>query len=101
VGSCSGGAILNLKGIIMDDKTNNGKVFWSMKSEKDFIRRLGTGCFCMSGVIKADRLTLLCRYKKALSFRTWEEVDTIENNLPKLYAFVDSQIGIERMSEAV
>jgi hypothetical protein len=84
----------------MENNIHDGNLFWSMKSEKRFIERLGTGCFCVSGSIPSTRLELLLKYKKALPFRTWDGVDTVENNLPELFVFVDRQIGMERMAVA-
>jgi hypothetical protein len=82
----------------MENNTHDGNLFWSMKSEKGFIERLGTGCFCVKGSIPSTRLELLVKYKKALPFRTWDGIDTVENNLHELCEFVDRQIGIQRMS---
>jgi hypothetical protein len=81
----------------MENNKPDGNLFWSLNSEKRFVERLGTGCLCVKGSIPSTRLELLLKYRKALDFRTWDGVETVENNLPELYMFVDKQIGKERM----
>ena len=55
----------------MEQRTHVKRVDYYTLDELAFLTKLGKGKFCLPGVIKDNRLSLLYKYKKALPERTF------------------------------
>ena len=55
----------------MEQRTHVKRVDYYTLDELAFLTKLGKGKFCLPGVIKDNRLSLLYKYKRSLSERTF------------------------------